>query len=42
MQGKLIALAEEKEDLDWADPFINVLQVIDGALDALREKLAVM
>lgn len=42
MQSRLIALAEDEDGLEWAGRFINVLQVIDTALDTLHEKLAVL
>lgn len=42
MQSKLISFAEAEQSLDWASRFINVLQVIDSALNTVCEKLAEM
>ena len=39
MQNKLIAFAQTENNLGWAIRFINVLQMIDSALDSLHQKL---
>lgn len=39
MQAKMVSLAEAENGLEWASRFINVLQVIDSALNTLHEKL---
>jgi hypothetical protein len=39
IQSKLISIAEQENNLDWAGRFINVLQVIDFALKFQKEQL---